>query len=154
MVPAPQEPGQTQHAHQVLREHVGLHTSQFFTCSLWCCTRVRYIMETSTFFVMRKLVMFCLSDKVSHIITNYLLIAGGDLLFIYVYLAMGFGFCVRWAQRDYLHICSSTVHLFRTRRRSSIDCLCLFSVSLDVGHKTLLVWLPLSGTVQQYQPPC
>lgn len=25
MVPAPQEPGQTQHAHQVLREHVGPH---------------------------------------------------------------------------------------------------------------------------------
>lgn len=46
MVPAPQEPGQTQHAHQVLREHVGPREP----CISPCVHR-----EASTLIIMREL---------------------------------------------------------------------------------------------------
>lgn len=130
MVPAPQEPGQAQHAHQVLREHVGPRSSKHEASCL---------LDFQT-------------DKVSPVITKWSPFAGGDLHFIYVYLSMGFSFSGRWAPADYPLICSST-----GRGGAAILIVCVyfyfFSVSLDVGHKALLVRLPLSGIVQQYQPP-
>lgn len=66
-------------------------------------------------------------NQISFLISQqtYLFIAGGDLHFIYLYLSMGFSFCGRLAQRDYLFICSSSVCL-AGRGGAAILILCVY----------------------------